>query len=95
MVYSLASIYFKENYTPEVYEEYKKAMTPVIAKYNGRYVIRTNEFEARSEEWKPDRVVVIEFDTKDDMNSCFMSPEFKAAVRIKNKVAVTRSIIVG
>ena len=94
MVYTVASIYFKDNYTEEAYEEYKAAMTPVIAKYNGRYIIRTNNFSAKSELWKPDRLVVIEYDDMAAMQCCVTSEEFKAAVRLKNRIAETRSIIV-
>ena len=42
-------------------EEYRKQVPATIAKYGGRYLVRGGAHEALEGEWKPNRLVILEF----------------------------------
>jgi len=47
---------------PEPYREYLKLITPTVAKYGGRYVVRAGKVHLKDSDWSPDRLVIIAFD---------------------------------
>ncbi|WP_263333927.1 DUF1330 domain-containing protein [Albidovulum salinarum] len=48
---------------PAVFEEYKRAVLPLISKYGGRFLSRGGDLEVleAGRDWTPDRMVIIEF----------------------------------
>ena len=46
---------------PERYEAYKQLAPPAIAKYGGRYLVRGGDVTPLEGDWRPNRVVVLEF----------------------------------
>ena len=47
---------------PEPYAEYLRLVTPTVAQYGGRYVVRAGHIHFADSDWHPGRLVVIEFD---------------------------------
>ncbi len=45
------------------YEAYKKLTPATIAAYDGRFVVRGGQTETLEGDWKPERIVVLEFPT--------------------------------
>ena len=74
--YILAEI---EVIDPARYEEYKLLAPPAIARYGGRYLARGGETAVLEGDWKPGRVVVLEFPTLDAARTFYDSPEYRAA----------------
>ena len=48
---------------PAGYEEYKKLAGETVEKYGGKYVIRGGAVETLEGNWKPKRIVVLQFDS--------------------------------
>ena len=78
----------------ELYNEYTEKVRPVVEKYNGRYLVRGGEVTPMSGDWKPERVIVVEFPSYDDLNRCFESQEYKEIAPLREKSAIGKSIIV-
>ena len=93
MVYFIATIDF--NHDKDVrYLEYIKQVVPIVKKYNGRYIVRSERVTHMSMDWKPDKVIIIEFDTKEHLEECFASEEYKIISPLRESSVRSNAIIV-
>lgn len=76
------------------YDEYIDRVRPIVERLGGEYLVRTNEVTAWSERWKPDRVIVIRFDSREALERCFSSPEYTAIKGLREGSVDARAIIV-
>jgi uncharacterized protein (DUF1330 family) len=64
---------------PARYGNYRTLAPAAIAKYGGRYLVRGGATENLEGDWRPKRVVVLEFPNADAARRCYFSPEYSAA----------------
>ena len=64
---------------PERYEVYKELAPPAIAKYGGRYLVRGGDVTPLEGDWRPDRIVILEFPDVDTAKRFYASPEYGMA----------------
>jgi uncharacterized protein (DUF1330 family) len=64
---------------PERMAEYRRLSTIAVAKFGGRYLIRGEPYEVVEGDWRPARIVVVEFDSADTARAFYDSPEYRAA----------------
>ena len=76
------------------YFEYVKNVRSIVEHYNGRYLVRGGKVTPLFGEWNPERVIVIEFPSMEDLTSCFGSDEYKKVAPLREGSTITRSIIV-
>ena len=64
---------------PNEYEKYKELATPIIHKYNGRFLARGGkQIEVEGEGYE--RTVLIEFNNFNDATHCYNSDEYQSAL---------------
>lgn len=63
----------------EAYEEYKEEAAPSVKEFGGRYLVRGGEWEALEGEWRPNRLVVLEFDSLEDAKRWYESDVYRQA----------------
>ena len=63
---------------PAGYDEYRRELAPTIEPYRARTVVRTTEIEVLEGEWRPNQIVVLEFDSMDDARRWWESEEYLA-----------------
>lgn len=76
------------------YGEYRQLASATVAQYNGRYVVRGGEACNLEGDWEPKRVVVLQFDTVEEAQRWYDSPEYRAARAIRERCARSKAIIV-
>ena len=81
-------------HNPDLYEEYKKLTPAAIKAFDGKFVVRGGKTEILEGEWNPERVVVLEFPSKERAKEWWHSPEYSKARAIRQKAATTRMIVV-
>jgi uncharacterized protein (DUF1330 family) len=64
---------------PARYENYKKLAPAAIAKYGGRYLVRGGATSSLEGDWRPNRVVILEFPDADTARRFYDSPEYRGA----------------
>ncbi|MGN0143197.1 MAG: DUF1330 domain-containing protein [Roseburia sp.] len=94
MVYFVANIFFDKKKDRKDYLEYLELVKPIVNKYHGRYVTRSEKITALGEEWKPDRVIIIEFDSREQLDRCFSSQEYRKIARLREESVTSKAIIV-
>jgi uncharacterized protein (DUF1330 family) len=76
------------------YEEYKRLVPPTLERYGGRYVVRGGPTEVLEGEWRPSRLVIVEFPSAERARAWWESPEYAAAKAIRQRCAHTDMVLV-
>jgi uncharacterized protein (DUF1330 family) len=72
---------------PEQYEHYKAASPDAIAAHGGRFVVRGGDLAVLEGDWAPKRLVVVEFDDLEAAKRFYESPEYQAAIKLREGAA--------
>ncbi|MGH7308104.1 MAG: DUF1330 domain-containing protein [Candidatus Rokuibacteriota bacterium] len=76
------------------FEEYRRAVPPVIAKYGGRFLVRGGTVEALEGRWKPKRLTVVEFPSAARAKEFYNSPEYQQIIGLRLKAASSNLVLV-
>jgi uncharacterized protein (DUF1330 family) len=63
---------------PAEFEKYRERVSAVSASFGGRYVVRRTEPVVLDGEWSAKRLVIIEFDSPEQVRAFYDSPEYQA-----------------
>jgi uncharacterized protein (DUF1330 family) len=70
-----------------LFEEYRSKVAPMIERYGGRYLTRGGSHEALDGEWKPTRVVIIEFPDMSVLKAWYCSAEYQPLIALRRGAA--------
>ena len=76
------------------YDEYKRQVVPVIAKFGGRFLARGGRHEVLEGTWQPARVVLIEFPDMDALKAWYASDEYAPLLALRQPAAVDHLVAV-
>lgn len=79
---------------PAGFEEYRKQVPATIAKYGGRFVVRGGAVETLEGDWRPARLVVLEFPTVEQAKRWYDGPEYKGPKALRQRTARTKLLLV-
>jgi uncharacterized protein (DUF1330 family) len=79
---------------PELYAQYVERAAPIVERYGGRYIFRSESIHPVSGDWSPDRMIVIEFENKEKILECFSSDAYRKIAPLREGSTQSRSIIV-
>jgi uncharacterized protein (DUF1330 family) len=75
-------------------DEYRKLVPATVTKYGGRFVVRGGAHETFEGEWKPNRLVLIEFPSMDAAKKWYASPEYKEPLAMRLKAGRSNVVFV-
>jgi len=78
---------------PAAYEDYRKEVPAIIAKYGGRYLVRGGKVETKEGGWTPPRFVIVEFPSMEQARKFYDSGEYAPALAIRKKASKSRLIL--
>jgi uncharacterized protein (DUF1330 family) len=64
---------------PQAMQRYRELAQVAVAQYGGRYVVRGGDYQVLEGDWRPQRLVVVEFPSLEQARSFYDSPEYLAA----------------
>jgi uncharacterized protein (DUF1330 family) len=79
---------------PEAYEEYRKQVPPLVAKYGGKYLVRGGEMEKVEGDWSPTRIVVLEFESMERVKEFYYSEEYEPLKQIRLSATKSNMVLV-
>lgn len=94
MVYFVVTVNYDEAKNIESYTRYIENVKPIVEKYHGRYMARSEKITALNKEWSPDRVIIIEFDTREQLDKCFSSEEYRKIAFMRENSVDSKAIII-
>ena len=68
---------------PDVYAEYRRQVLPLIERYGGRFIVRGGAHETLEGEWRPSRLVIIEFPSLAVLKDWYRSPEYTKLIALR------------
>jgi uncharacterized protein (DUF1330 family) len=66
----------------------------VVEQYGGRYLVRSGQVATLAGDWKPERIIVVEFDSSDQVQEFYASPEFLELTPLREQSISARIILV-
>lgn len=88
--YYLAQMTIKD---AELYQLAQSRFPAVFEKYRGRVLAADSDFEVLEGHFDGSRVVIIEFQTEEDLRAWYFSPEYQETVAIRKRAANANIII--
>ena len=79
---------------PPAMEEYRKQVPATLAKYGGRFLVRGGAHQTVEGDWKPARLVVIEFPSLADARRWYDSEEYRGPKALRMRAGQTNVLIV-
>jgi uncharacterized protein (DUF1330 family) len=79
---------------PPAMEEYRKQVPATLAKYGGRFLVRGGAHQTVEGDWKPARLVVIEFPSLADARRWYDSEEYRGPKALRMRAGRTNVLIV-
>ena len=87
-----------------MYEQYRINVEPIIKKYGGKYLVRSGgmTFDKNPDvkvipvegNWNPNRLIIVQWDSTEELEKFSNSDEYKKIAELREKSAMTKSIIV-
>ena len=77
-----------------LFAQFRERVAATIQASGGRYLVRGGAIEVMDGDWKPDRIVVVEFDSADRARDWFNSPEYNEIKEIRMKAATASVVVV-
>lgn len=79
---------------PKAYDEYRALAGPAIQQYGGRYLARGGKCEVLEGSFPGSRVVVVEYESLEQAQRFYHSPEYQAARRKRLGAADFNMIVI-
>ena len=76
------------------FRPYIAAIPAFIAKHGGRYIVQGVEATVMEGDWKPERMVVIEFPARQAAEAFLSDPECQSLFRIRHETTTSRLVLV-
>ena len=76
------------------YDDYIEKVKPIVEKYGGEYIARTENVTSLSPLRKPDRVIIIKFPSREKLDACFASDEYRRIMHDRVENVDARAVIV-
>jgi uncharacterized protein (DUF1330 family) len=79
---------------PVRYEDYKKMVPPSLAAHGGRFAVRGGHVDVREGNWRPKRLVILEFPNADQARAWYDSSEYAEAKKLRHATSTAELVIV-
>lgn len=73
---------------------YVSAIPAFIAKHGGRYIVQGVEPTVMEGDWKPDRVVILEFPERRNATAFLADPDAQALFAVRHRTTTSKLILV-
>lgn len=93
-VYVIIDISVRDSAAKAAYAQYVEKVRPIVERHGGRYLARGGRVTPVAGDWKPERIVLIEFPSSDHVSRWWNSPEYRAIVGLRENAATARAIVV-
>ena len=79
---------------PVGYEEYKKLAGATVEQYGGKYIVRGGKTEVLEGNWKPKRIVILEFPTVDRAKEWLNCEEYREPRKMRHRTAKSNMLVI-
>ncbi len=92
--YFLVDVYVDEAKGRGLYDDYIAKVKPIVEKFGGKYLARTEKVISLNPLRKPQRVIMIRFPSKAHLEECFSSNAYRQIMHEREDSVDARALIV-
>lgn len=92
--YFIKDVYINEDKGRGLYDDYIKEVKPIVESYGGIYLARSENITSLSKNRKPNRVIIIKFPSREKLDECFSSKEYKEIMNKRIDSVDAKALIV-
>lgn len=90
----IIDVYIDESKGRGSYDDYIEKVKPIVESYGGEYLARTENVVALFPLRRPDRVIIIRFPSREKLEACFDSDEYRQIMHERVDNVDARAVIV-
>ena len=90
----IVDTYIDKNKGRGFYDDYIEQVKPIVESYGGEYLARSENVTALSPLRKPDRVIIVRFQSREKLDACFASDEYRRIMHERTDSVDARAVIV-
>jgi len=79
---------------PVGYEEYKRQAAATVHKYGGKYIVRGGKTEVLEGNWKPKRIVILEFESSARAKEWLNCEEYREPRKLRQCTSKTNMLVI-
>ena len=79
---------------PERFKKYQEAVPATIEKHGGKYMVRGGEVEPMEGDWKPKRMVVLEFPNMTTLKKWYNSADYQNIINDRTDNSIGNMVFV-
>lgn len=79
---------------PVRYEDYKQLAAPTVEMYGGKYIARGGKTEVLEGDWKPNRLVILQFETLEQAKNWLNSAEYSGPRSLRQETAISNMVVI-
>ncbi len=83
-----------EIHDAEAYDRYKAAVPALVAKHGGEYLARDGAFDVMVGDWKPNRIVIFKWPSREALNNLMSDPEYLPWKELRESVTTTNNLMI-
>jgi uncharacterized protein (DUF1330 family) len=76
----------------DTYAEYVTKVQPIVEAHGGRYLARGGEITPLSGGWEPERLVIVEFPSEDNLRAWLASDDYRALAPLREGTTTSRAL---
>ena len=77
-----------------LYREYVEKAGPVVKKFGGEFILRSERLFPVSGEWDVKRIIMIRFPDQERVRACFQSEEYQRIAPLRENSTVSKAVII-
>ncbi|MBN2484021.1 MAG: DUF1330 domain-containing protein [Candidatus Omnitrophica bacterium] len=77
-----------------MYAQYIEEVYPIVKKYGGTYLVRTENVAPITGNWHPERIIILRFKSITALQRCFQSAEYTRISHLREDSTTSKAIIV-
>jgi len=77
----------------ENYAKYIEKVRPIVEKYKGKYLSRGGKITPVFGNWEPERIILIEFPSAEDVERWLDSAEYKEIAALRRNSTITKAVM--
>jgi len=76
------------------YDEYRKLVGATLTRYGGKFIVRGGNIDVLEGDWKPKRIVILEFESSARAREWYDSEEYRMPKQLRMRAATGNIIAV-
>jgi len=79
---------------PQMYREYVQKASPIVLAHGGQYILRSDTVVPVSGDWTPQRLILIRFERRAELDRCFGSEEYQRIKHLRERSTKSQAVII-